>query len=442
MDCGVVMSDYEKLLEYAWSLDIIDTHEHLIREEIWMHEPGDILSDWLKMYFSCDLISAGLTHSDLEIVRDPFSQKNIVEKWDLLEPFWHAARNTGYGRSLDLAAKGLYDMDGINRNTIEELNDKFLNSRKEAVDGTKSHYRYILKEKSKISVSVQDTVNEVMTEIPDPEFYRPVYRMDWFINPDSVQGIRMEGEKAGISIHSLADWKVVTEYHLDTVIKKFGIVALKSGLAYERSLYYAKVPAHIADTQFCEILGGTHPRSVHVTRIVMPKEFQDHMMHHILKLVEDREMTFQFHTGLQEGSGNHISNSNPEHMTNLFLEYPGVKFDIFHIGFPYQQSLGVLAKNFPNVYIDMAWAHIISPEVSVRAVVEWLDSVPANKISAFGGDYFFVDGVYGHVVMARENIAKALSIKIKRDAFDLDRAKEILYWMFVDTPGKLFHLDL
>ncbi len=434
------MNNYTKLLEYAWSLDIVDTHEHLIREELWMDEPGDIFSDWLKMYFSCDLISAGLSHKDLEIVRDPDSEKTITEKWKILEPYWNAARNTGYGRSLDIAAKGIYNIDGVYGDTIEELNKRFLTARKETSDGTRSHYKYVLKEKSKIAVSVQDTVNEVMKETPDKEFYRPVYRMDWFINPDSFQGVRKAGEEAGISIHNLSDWKNVTEFHLDSVIKKFGIVAVKSGLAYERSLYYAKVPAHIADTQFCAVIGGTHPRSVHTTRIVMPKEFQDYMMHHILSLLEKRKMTIQFHTGLQEGSGNHISNSNPEHMTNLFLEYPGVKFDIFHIGFPYQQSLGVMAKNFPNVYIDMAWAHIISPETSIRALVEWLDFVPANKICAFGGDYFFVDGVYGHVSLARENVAKALAIKVERGSFDFNRAKEILHWMFIDTPSGLFKL--
>ena len=37
-------------------------------------------------------------------------------------------------------------------------------------------------------------------------------------------------------------------------------------------------------------------------------------------------------------------------------------FDIFHIGYPYQQTLSALAKNFANVYIDMCWAHIISPD--------------------------------------------------------------------------------
>ncbi|RKX77832.1 MAG: amidohydrolase [Spirochaetes bacterium] len=434
------MSVYDNLLDYSWSLEIIDTHEHLMREEIWINEPRDVLSDWLQLYFSCDLVSAGLSPENLELVRNSESELSFMERWKLVEPYWFAAQNTGYARSLDRAARDLYDVDGVHKETIADLNSEFLEDRKSSGKEIRSHYNYVLKEKSRIKVSVLDTVVEKMEETPDTAFYRPVFRMDWFINPDSMQGIRKAGKEAGILIHSLDDWKTVAAFHLDEAIRKFGIVGLKSGLAYERPLRYEKVPYNIADAQFCELLNGTHPRSVHVTRTVLPREFQDHMMHHILKLAEDRELTYQFHTGLQEGNGNLINNSNPELMINLFLEYPGVKFDIFHIGYPYEKSLGVISKNFPNVYIDMAWAHIISPEASVNALVEWMDLVPANKISAFGGDYFFVDGVYGHVAMARENVSKALSIVVGKGVMDIDRAKEILHWMFIDTPARLFRI--
>jgi len=95
---------------------------------------------------------------------------------------------------------------------------------------------------------------------------------------------------------------------------------------------------------------------------------------------------------------------------------------------------------FPNVIIDMAWAHIISPEACVRGLVEWLDAVPANKICAFGGDYLFPDGVVGHAALARQNVARALAAKVDRGVFDLDRAKEIAGWVFVDNPKRVFRL--
>ncbi|HNT34306.1 MAG TPA: hypothetical protein PKH07_04835, partial [bacterium] len=64
-----------------------------------------------------------------------------------------------------------------------------------------------------------------------------------------------------------------------------------------------------------------------------------------------------------------------------------------------------------------------------------------NKISAFGGDYCFVDGVYGHQFLARQNVAAALAQKVTDGAMSLARAKEISHWLFVDNPMRLFGLD-
>ena len=101
----------------------------------------------------------------------------------------------------------------------------------------------------------------------------------------------------------------------------------------------------------------------------------------------------------------------------------------------------MLAKNFPNVYIDMCWAHIISPNASVNSLLEWFDTVPLNKISAFGGDYCFVDGVYGHQYLARQNIAKALSIKVEEGLFGREEAKKIAKMLFFDNPNRIFRLE-
>ena len=85
--------------------------------------------------------------------------------------------------------------------------------------------------------------------------------------------------------------------------------------------------------------------------------------------------------------------------------------------------------------------HKISPNASVNALLEWIDTVPLNKISAFGGDYKFVDGVFGHQYIARENVAKTLSIKVSENLFDMDKAKEIGKMFFYDNPIKLFRLN-
>ena len=48
----------------------------------------------------------------------------------MVEPYWEVSRYTGYGRSLDIAASGIYGIDRIDGSTIEELNRKFEESKK------------------------------------------------------------------------------------------------------------------------------------------------------------------------------------------------------------------------------------------------------------------------------------------------------------------------
>ena len=72
-------------------------------------------------------------------------------------------------------------------------------------------------------------------------------------------------------------------------------------------------------------------------------------------------------------------------------------------------------------------------------MVEWIDSVPLSKISAFGGDYSFVDAVYGHQQLARENVSQALAVKVDEGLFDVDRACEIARLWFYDNPCASFN---
>jgi predicted TIM-barrel fold metal-dependent hydrolase len=153
---------------------------------------------------------------------------------------------------------------------------------------------------------------------------------------------------------------------------------------------------------------------------------------------ERRRLPIQIHTGLQEGNENVVSHSNPELLINLFMEYKDARFDIFHGAWPYWEELGAIAKNFPNVYIDMCWMHIISPARSRSALSDWLDEVPANKIMGFGGDYIFVEGAYGHSVIARENVAKVLASKVDEGTYSMEQAKKYASWILRENPMRLF----
>jgi len=421
------MQAYDELLAAINDLWIVDTHEHVPARESDRDPKADVLSEWLSHYFSSDLVSAGLPPDRLKAAQDP--SQDLMKRWELVEPYWHAARSTGYGRSLDIAARDLYGMDGVGRETLGALNEAFLAGRAKG-----GHYEYVLKQKSRIAISVLNTDLTC-----DRRYFVSVSDLYDFVLPRKRAQVEELGRKAGVRVHRLEDWEEAMRVTLDKALTD-GAVGLKCALAYERPLHFEKVDRTAAEQQFNDIFSEWNSPDWR-DNYRPGKALQDYMMHSILREADRRGLTFQFHTGIQEGSGNVIHHSNPTLMSNLFLEYGNVKFDLFHMSYPYLMELGNLAKNFPNVFIDMCWGHIISPEAARRGLVEWLDVVPANKISAFGGDYCFVDGIYGHQYLARHNVAAALAQKVADGSFDLARAKEIARWVLVDNPVRLFGLE-
>ncbi|MEI7616105.1 MAG: amidohydrolase family protein [Actinomycetota bacterium] len=431
---------FEEILDFTNDLKIIDTHEHLPSSEEFREKDTDIIKEYMSHYFDRDLVSAGLPMEDRSKIAD--QKLSIIEKWKIVEPYWEVSRFTGYGRALDIAAQGLYGIDRIERSTIEKLNSMFLETLKPG------YFKKVLKDKCKIvtsllNVETLDKDYNPKTERSihcDRELYSPVYSIGNLVFPDMWTKIEQLEKQSGLRITSFDRWLEATEILIDKACS-LGSVALKNHLAYLRSLNYERVSRSRAEEEFNNIFKTKHIPDWEARSLFTGKAFQDYMFHYILDIANRKNLVVQIHTGIQEGNGNTLSNSNPELLSNLFLQYPDVTFDIFHMSYPYQNELTVLAKNFPNVFIDMCWAHILSPNASVAGILEWIDMVPINKISAFGGDYLFVDGVYGHQFMARVNVAKALSIKVKEGLFDIDKAKEISGMFFYDNPAKIFRLD-
>ena len=432
---------FESLLDYLNNIEVIDTHEHLPSVEEVRAKDTDVIKEYLSHYFDRDLVSAGLDKNIC--MRIKTENIPVMQKWQMIEKYWEAARLTGYGRSLDIAARGLYGVNKIEVSTIEELNEKFMQTLK------KGHFKKVLKDKCKISTSllmVETLDKEYDPEIErsifcDRDFFSPVFSVSDLVYPQLWSEIERIEKISGIRITSFNRWLEAVEIMIDKAFK-MGAIALKNQLAYRRSLDFSRVTRAKAEEDFNFIFKTRHVPDWSQRLILAGKTFQDYMMHYILDIANKRNLIIQIHTGLQEGNGNILSNSNPVLLSNLFLEYPDVTFDIFHISYPYQGELAVLSKNYPNVYIDMCWAHIVSPHCCVESLKEWMDILPLNKISAFGGDYLFVDGVYGHLELAKENVAKALSFKISQGLIGLDDAKKIAKMWFYDNPKNIFKLKL
>jgi len=163
-------------------------------------------------------------------------------------------------------------------------------------------------------------------------------------------------------------------------------------------------------------------------------------MHQVIRSVIDEKIPLQIHTGFQSGNGNHIRNSDPTLLTNLFLTYPEARFDIFHAGYPFSSEVAVLAKNFPNVYVNLCWMPIISPWQAENILNEWLEMIPINKIFAFGGDFTIVEGAYASAKMTKAVVANVLMEKIERRYLNEEQALRFAGMLLNENAKEFYNL--
>ena len=141
------------------------------------------------------------------------------------------------------------------------------------------------------------------------------------------------------------------------------------------------------------------------------------------------------------GIRNDIVKTNAVHLTNVLEHFRKVKFDLFHGNWPYMGELLFLCKNYPNVFIDLCWVHIIDPYYSQQMLCRALTSVPHSKIHGFGGDYGDIpEYAVAHLEIAKDTIASALTDMVKSDWISISDAKRISAdWLF-NNPNEFFRL--
>lgn len=439
---------FEELREEIEKISLVDTHEHFILEEERLSLSLDVFH-LFPHYASSDLISSGMPHSLLEEVR--LSQLPLEEKWKKFQPYWLRVKNTAYCMALKIIAQDIFGVDDINEKTYRILSERIASSNK------KGWYAQILKDKANIECCILCFPGEGRISAPPSriegsldrmdqkldmripplglDILKPVGVFDGLVGIWNLKQIRKLEREYDMSIHTLDDLLKVLDLSFEARIKE-GIVGVKSALAYHRTVHYEKTARHEAEKVFNRIFShlgeGISWREA--------KPLQDFLMHAVIQRAIEAKLPIQIHTGLQEGTGNIITNTNPIHLVNLFIQYPQAKFDIFHASYPYTGELTTLAKNFPNVYADLCWMYLISPYAARRILSEWIETLPSNKIFGFGGDYLIVEGAYAHAKMARDNIARVLAEKVEEGYFSPPEALEFARKILRDNAFEVFNI--
>lgn len=427
---------YKSILSAMEEMEIIDGHEHLYPEEIRLEYPVDVFT-FLTGYTKGDLKIAGMSDDKYRLLFD--TTLPLDYRWSILKPYWENIRYGGYARAILIALKKFYGVDDINEKTCEPVSRAMKEFNKPGL------YNRVLKDTCKIKAALTQwgstkTGNPLLIPLMPLPFFSEV-KTRWgslsrpLIDNGAMRGIREAqddrmvwpafGENA--IINTLDDFVGAVMQYMARV-KREGAVGLK----------FASKPS---DTPSREAAMAAFEKLRTGSEQSLPEQnpIKDYVTDLAITYAEELDMTIAVHAGYWGD----FRNLNPAHLIPYLQRHPKARFDLYHLGYPFIREALMLGKSFPNVWLNLCWVHVISPQCAINALDEALDLVPVNKVIGFGGDYHTpVEKIYGHLVIARENISRVLAGRVLAGGMTTTQALKIAErWLFMN-PRELYQLKV
>ncbi len=411
-----------ELFEQIGRIPVVDCHEHLPLEADRVAKPMDV-TQLFSHYCKADLEAAGLfTGREQDEVFD--STRPLEPRWKKLSQHLPAIRHGSYAWPAYAYVRDVLGLDDINDSNYRAISERL------QADNTPGLYKRIMQDRCGIEQAIQCREG---VERDQPFFAYLCRDRAWpLVRQQDLDALE---RTAGRSIHSLSDCVDALGLHL-AAQKADGAIGMKVGVAYQRSLQIDNVPAADADRIFAKLRSSI---TVGLATDEM-NALYDYLLRRQVEACIELGLVVVIHTGYQAGVRNDIRNARATHLWSLLHSYPRARFDLFHGSFPYPSDMTVLGKYFQNVSLNMCWMHIMSPTLSRRALAEWLDAVPATKIFAFGGDYLVVEKVYGHLQLARADVAAVLADKVAEGRMTEPQAIEVARLMLNENPKRWYRL--
>lgn len=425
-------SDIRQLIEIT---PFVDTHEHLWEESLRLRTlEGPVTQPRALPAPDFGLLFSNYAESDLEVAGMPaaalaklFSYDTpLDEKWAAVEPYYDRARHTGYLQNVRESVRMLYGEDDIYRGNYDRISEKL---RKQIQPG---YYEFILRDVAKVEYAQVNALDApVFRETQYPALLAQDLSFLALAQADNIEEIAAPANR---NVSSLKDWHEIIDWCFATYGPR--AIAVKNQAAYVRGLDYAQVSAADAAPVFEKFLRDPNAMSMQDK-----KPFQDHLFHYCIHKAAEYKLPVKLHTGYYARQGYmplHRVRHNAGDLCELLMAHKNANFVIMHDIYPYQDEAIVIAKHFPNAYLDMCWAWIINPLASVRFVKEFLAAAPANKLFTFGGDYGFVELVPGHARIARHGLGQAISELYEEGWIEREHVKPLIDRLMRGNAHELF----
>lgn len=393
---------------------VIDAHEHLPLESVRLAEPVDALV-LFRQYTRLVMFSAGLPQSAFRTMHDPEADPD--ERFGIFNSCIDLIRHSGAARAAYLALNRFYNEKELTRDNFETVTARMRQLYRPGL------YQHVLQEVCGIRAVLQ---NAPAHEIDfGGGLLRPVPSLFGFW--DGVPELGRALKKGTVSYTSPDEYVEAQAEQLQDLVER-GAVGFKM-----QACPYAAPDRTAAADQFRRLRAG----DLEAGRTDVPSPLVSYLIDRLLTVAGQLDRTVTVHTGVW----NDFRQMAATEMIPHIRQHPDVRFDLLHMGLPGVRDCGRIGANFPNVWLNLAWAHTLSPAMAVSGLDEWLDQVALNKITAFGGDVRWpVEKVYGHLMLAREVVATVLGRRVDRGLMTLRQAMDICEQWFHDAPSRLYML--
>jgi predicted TIM-barrel fold metal-dependent hydrolase len=336
--------------------------------------------------------------------------------WPRAKGDFDDARATGFYRYLHVAFRDLY---GVDFDRITDAEAKALDDRVFANYRDEKWIHHVVTERANIALMVNDPYWGRLDFATHYPFEVPVLNVTSLIDAHDASVFAKErsndpyrfAAKEGLPTATLDDYLALLD-RLFRKAKATGAICIKSTKAYERTLRFEAVPKDRAARAYGRPRAEVSPAEL--------ADFQDFIMWRIVELAATYDLPFQIHTG-----HGRLQGSNPLLLVDLIEANPRTKFILFHGGYPWVGETGAIAlRHGAHVWVDAVWLPTISPTMARRALHEWLEVMPSDRLM-WGADGNHAEGIYGATVMMRQTLAEVLAEKVERGELREEHALRI-----------------
>ena len=288
----------------------------------------------------------------------------------------------------------------------------------------------LLTEQSRHQASILDSFKEPGSDQGHPDLFKPAYRVDMFLISCHEELADHDGNNALVEYD---EHPGTFDGYLDLVrecvvrARERGCVALKVACAYDRPLRFDGPRKSDAARVY-----GRHPSELEEGDLAI---FGNFVLHHVLKLADELDFPVQVHLGVVS-----LENANPLEFAAVLARYPGVRFDLFHGGYPWTEVVSALAHQYRNAWLNLCWLPMISTTHAEAVLNEWIDVAGSCERIVWGADAMTGEETYGALLAMEHVLRHALAERIRLGLTDLAGACDLSRKILHDNAKKLYEL--